>query len=137
MTRLAIANSAMSLGDIYQETGRYEEAIPYFVKSVSASQATDNASLISTANYNLGSLYFEKKKYREALEVYKNGLAAVRDRNDFQMEQYMMYEGLSKTYFKLGDYRNAYEALHQSTMLKDSTTLRLQSKKAARAANAI
>jgi signal transduction histidine kinase/CheY-like chemotaxis protein len=124
-----IANSAMSLGDIYQETGRYEEAIPYFIKSVAASKAMDNASLISTANYNLGSLYFEKKKYREALEVYKNGLAAVRDRDDFQMEQYMMYEGLSKTYFKLGDYRNAYEALHQSAMLKDSTAQRLQSKK--------
>ncbi|MEP7129089.1 MAG: tetratricopeptide repeat protein, partial [Chitinophagales bacterium] len=124
-----IANAAMSLADTYQESGNNAAAINYLKKAVTASIQIENLSLLASASYNLGNAYYLDNEFNEALQSYSTGINAVKGIKEQEYEQSINYEGLSKTYFKLNDYQNAYQALSNYVTLKDSVNNRLQNKK--------
>ncbi|MGB3074455.1 MAG: ATP-binding protein [Chitinophagales bacterium] len=124
-----IANASMSLSDAYQESGNNAAAINYLKKAVTASMQMENVNLLAIASYNLGNAYYLNNEFNKALQSYSTGINAVKEMKEMEYEQSINYEGLSKTYFKLNDYQNAYQALSKYVVLKDSVNNRLQNKK--------
>lgn len=124
-----IANVGMSLAAAYEATGNVSEAENYLLKSVAAATQIDNKNLIAIACNNLGNLYFNMGAYAKAHDAYVKGLAAVKGMKNQENEQYLNYDGLAKTYFQTGQYREAYEALRNAASFKDSVNQHLQNKK--------
>ena len=63
-----VALAASNLGNIYDDAGRYREAVEFYSKAL---RVAPSDSLI---NYNLGVAYLHSKNYREAISYFRRAL---------------------------------------------------------------
>ncbi|MEQ8222470.1 MAG: CHAT domain-containing tetratricopeptide repeat protein, partial [Candidatus Eremiobacterota bacterium] len=101
------------LGKVYQKKGDKNRAIFYMNKAIEcAGKHAAFATKPSAYNY-LGNFYYETKEYLKALETYKEALKGAEEiRSPSLLWEY--YFSLGKTYEKLGNMKEAYNACNKS-----------------------
>jgi len=65
-----ISNSYSNIGGIFDETGKYDSALQYQLKSLAIKQQLHDTAGIATSYNNLGNVYEHLKNYPEALRNY-------------------------------------------------------------------
>ncbi|NND26049.1 MAG: tetratricopeptide repeat protein [Flavobacteriaceae bacterium] len=109
------------MGKAYKDLKSYGLAKEYHLKAIEAADLNDAKLEKTKALISLGEVLIEQEAYAEAVTNFKEGLkltevtGVYRDKKD-------AYEGLSKAYSGLKDYRNAYN--YQQLFAAVSDTIR-------------
>ncbi|MDD5150485.1 MAG: sensor histidine kinase [Flavobacterium sp.] len=104
-------------GLYYQKLKKYQLALKSYKKGIEVSQYNNDLYSINRCKFVRYQTYFEQKKYAEAnailLELIKNGKLLAQEKKDY-------YKEASTTYYKLGDYKNAFKYIEKYTVMNDS-----------------
>ncbi len=119
----------LSLSDTYIETHRYQQAIAILQKGLSYAEASHHAEQIASLYINLGNAYFGSKKFAEALYAHQKGYETIKGQSEFQQDQFMILEGMAKSYSALGNFEKAYETSVLAAAIKDSAVKKEQDQK--------
>lgn len=107
------------LGKAYKDLKRYGRAKEYQLKAIEEADRNDAKLEKTKALISLGDVLIEQKAYVEAVDNLKEGLkltevtGVYRDRKD-------AYEGLSKAYSGMKDFKNAYNYQQLFTSISDT-----------------
>lgn len=114
--RLGMAYALDYLSGIYARTERLNEAERDLRHSLEIRQQLQDKTGVAIAINNLGELFLAKKEYSQAIYFFKAAYdsAAVLQFIDLQANAMNM---LANVYQLTGDYKNAYDALQQYTLL--------------------
>lgn len=101
----------------YQE--KYDEALKYHLRALEIKKQTGDLSSLAIAQMGIAGLYAKLNNPSKALNFYLEGLSNAKTSG---YTDYIKsgHSGLSKTYFSLGKYKDAYQHLEQFMILKDS-----------------
>jgi len=107
------------IGKAYKDLKRFRTAKEYHLKAIEAADLNDAKLEKTKALISLGEVFIEQKAYTEAVINFKTGLqlteitGVYRDKKD-------AYEGLSKAYSEMNDYKNAYKYQQLFTFISDT-----------------
>lgn len=107
------------MGKAYKDLKRYGLAKEYQLKAIEAADLNDAKLEKTKALISLGDIFIEQKAYAEAADNLKEGLkltevtGVYRDKKD-------AYEGLSKAYSGMRDFKNAYNYQQLFTSISDT-----------------
>jgi len=99
------------IGIIYQNEGRYSEALAKFNEALAKINPLTNKNITIAIYGNIGNVYTNEGKYKEALIFHKKALELALQQN-YPMAVATSDVNLGETYFELKDYvnaRNCYE----------------------------
>ena len=114
-----IATSLIMKGQAHSALGEFGMADSYLKEAITVSTEKDSKIEESKAYIELGNLYNKQDKLTLATENYLKGLnitettLVYRDKRD-------IYDGLARTYSKLGDYENAYTYQKLFSAMRDT-----------------
>ncbi len=114
-----IATSLIMKGQAHSALGEFGMADNYLKEAITVSTQKDSKIEESKAYIELGNLYNKQDKLIQATENYLKGLnitettLVYRDKRD-------VYDGLARTYSKLGDYENAYAYQKLFSAMRDT-----------------
>lgn len=89
-----IAESLKNLGSVYLQSGKYPQALNYYLQALKIAEETGNQIIISNSFENIGLLYKKEKNYEKAKEYYSKALRL----NEIAKNEI----GIADTYLKLG-----------------------------------
>jgi tetratricopeptide (TPR) repeat protein len=101
-------NAQDTLGNVYQQMGRYEEARAAYLKALELKPNFEIAIL------HLGNVYFQLGRYREALEQYRRYIRIAPSDN----ERIRGHGSASWVYWRKGDFANAEGEAREASRLK-------------------
>jgi signal transduction histidine kinase len=113
-----VVDAHLKLGDYYLEASRQEDAWQQYVISLQLSQNIGDPTGMSRANMALAQIAILRENYDEALVMLKTAEETMPESSLRMKEE--MYKEISDTYFKLGDYENAYVNSIIYSEVKDS-----------------
>jgi tetratricopeptide (TPR) repeat protein len=93
-----------SLGECYEKTEKYEQALEMYNKTISIDPA------FAEAYYGIGIIMNERKQPNLALDFIKKAIA-------LESEQYDFWLGLGKVYYELNNIEEALKAYREATTL--------------------
>ncbi len=114
-----IATSLIMMGQAHSALGDFTKAGSYLKRGLAMSMDTDAKIEESKAYLELGHLYNRQNKLTEATNSYLKALEisqvtqVYRDKRD-------VYDGLARTYSKLGDFQNAYTYQKLFSAMRDT-----------------
>lgn len=121
-----------NIGNVYSNLSDYTHALEYYQKALSINEQIDNKMFIAGNLCNIGNLYRDapdsvliKKgvaptnRYEKALECQNKALKIARESEEISREK-EVWQNLSTTYEKQGNYTKAYDAYKQYIILRDS-----------------
>ena len=113
------ANSLSDIGSLYYKQKIYAKALDYTLKALKMDEVIGEKYGIANSSINIGNIYKDKLSYTEAGEWLQRGLLLSKDigAKELEMES---YKGLSETFEKAGDYKNAYKYRQFYSQIKDS-----------------
>jgi len=101
------------LGKVYQKKGDQKKALFYMNKAIECAEKHAAFATKPSAYNHLGNFYYETEEYLKALETYKEALKGAEDiRSPSLLWEY--YFSIGKTYEKLGNLKEAYNAYNNS-----------------------
>lgn len=114
-----ISYNLNSLGLIHYQLAQYDSARYYLDRSNQEGAVVNDRAVIAVNNLTIARIYLVKKNYSDAVRLFQNVLAESRAINLREIEK-DAYEGLSKSYSALTDYKNAFVYQLRFTQLRDS-----------------
>ncbi|MFK5856343.1 MAG: tetratricopeptide repeat protein, partial [Bacteroidota bacterium] len=114
-----LAMTANYLGKHYLTEHKYKSAEKWFNKSINVASINNITRELYMANYSFGLYWFELSDYEKALFYYKNANQIAKQMKSVRFEKDAS-EGLWKTYEKLQLFNEAFSALKEFNVLKDS-----------------
>lgn len=116
---LSIARSCTNLAVNLEYQNEFELALEYHLRALEIKEKTENLASLAIAQIGIGGLYRKLGKYAKSIEYFSSGL------ENAKTSGYMQYiqdghNGLSRSFFAIGNYKNAYYHLEQFMLLKDS-----------------
>ncbi|TYA52148.1 adenylate/guanylate cyclase domain-containing protein [Formosa maritima] len=115
----SVSHTYNYIGEAYKDLNQYELAKEYQLKAIEEADINDAKLEKTKALISLGELLNEQKEYLDAVDNFKEGLklteitGVYRDKKD-------AYEGLSKAYSGMNDYKNAYGYQQLFTAISDT-----------------
>lgn len=115
----SLSNTYNYMGWAYKDLKRYGLAKEFHLKAIEAADLNEAKSEKTKALISMGEVQIEQKAYAEAVDNLKEGLkltevtGVYRDKKD-------AYEGLSKAYSGMKDYKNAYNYHQLFTSISDT-----------------
>ena len=106
---LTIASSKSSLGNIYIESGRYDEALRLFDENYQSFSAIRDTSNMALAVLQSADAHIEKGDHRHALTLANKALDLLSNSDDLNMIK-NTYELIAAIHENLGDFREALKA---------------------------
>lgn len=104
-------------GLYYQKLKKYELALKSYGKGIEICVTNNDLQSMNRCKFVKYQTYFEQEKYAEAnkilLELIENGNLFAQEKKDY-------YKEVSTTYYKLGDYKNAFKYIEKYTVMNDS-----------------
>ena len=119
MAGSSLSNTYNDMGKAHKDLKKYSLAKEYHLKAIQAADLNDAKLEKTKALISLGEVLIKQKAYAEAVENLKEGLklteitGVYRDKKD-------AYEELSKAYFGMQDYKNAYNFQQLFTAISDT-----------------
>jgi len=107
-----------NLGDAYMALNRDEKALEVLTKALELSGNIRDKAGTATASSNLGKYYLKKKKHDLAIARFKESLDLGRQVKDKEMIKGNCWH-LSRLYFEQGNYKKAFEYLHEYSLLNE------------------
>ena len=114
-----IASVYGNLAIIYESLNDFIKAKESFNKAIEVSHNAEDLLSETIAYINLASFYNKTKEYSLSIETAKKALKIAENINALD-EQRLANDVLSKAYFNTNDFKNAYLALDQTMLFKDS-----------------
>jgi signal transduction histidine kinase len=120
-TEQRIANAYNNLGVIYQ----YENNIPiskyYAQKAIEIKRKQNDLLGVAYIKVNMGNLDHYSRKYNNAIKSYNEAMFSIEKDSSINAKtlKRAIYKNLAVSYDSLGDYKDAYNYLLKSTILKD------------------
>lgn len=108
-----------NIARLLENEGRIDEAISNLEKAAVLSEQENNPTRLSGVLYNLGRIYRKKNDNRKALELIGRSLELAKEIDD----NFQVFNSLQQlAYIKSdqGQFREAYDYLYESTIVKDS-----------------
>lgn len=109
----------MYLGNVYRETGSYDEALRYYNKALVYFESTANRVEIASVYHLVGTVFEKQGKYANAL-VYLKRSVEIRSQFGFKGAVYPSYRAMAEVYEKTGNLKAAYEYLEKYSDYSDS-----------------
>ncbi len=115
----AIATNYNNIADSYLNLKEHEKSLFYITKAAELYEKTGNVYGQSLALNNIGDYYFATGNQIKAIEYFKKGLEKGKliDANEHMLAS---YKGMTNSYKKIGDYKNALEVHELFQQLNDS-----------------
>ncbi len=110
-------------GKIYQDMGRYEEALEYSKKVLTANEKTGNRFGVANSLGTTGKIYYQKGNHDKALNYLKRAIDLKNELND-NIELASLYRYLGNTYMKTGNAQKALEYMQKSLDVARKQNLR-------------
>lgn len=107
------------LGEANLQLKQYNQAQNLHEEALIAARANEDISEESKAYLGLGMTYLSTRNYAGAIDYLKKGLELT-EQTGVLKDKMDGYEGLSKAYSALNDYRNAFAAQQQFALMQDS-----------------
>ncbi len=107
------------MGKAYKDLKRYGLAKEYHLKAIKAADFNDAKLEKTKALISLGEVLIEQKAYAEAIDNIKEGLKLTEVTGVYRDKKHA-YEGLSKAYFGMKDFKNAYNYQQLFTFISDT-----------------
>ena len=107
------------LGQAYFELGRYQVAEGYYQQALAQAAEKPNMGEESKTYLGLADIYHKQLDNARAIESYKKGLDLAKQTGVLE-DQGEAYSGLSESYAALADFKNAFDAQQQYTVIQDS-----------------
>lgn len=104
-------------GLYYQKLKKYELALKSYGKGIEICVINNDLQSMNRCKFVKYQTYFEQRKYAEANEIL---LELIQNGNLFAQEKKDYFKEVSNTYFKLGDYKNAFKYIEKYTFMNDS-----------------
>jgi len=116
---LSIARSCTNLAINLEYQNEFELALEYHLRALEIKEKTENLASLAIAQIGIGGLYRKLGEYAKSIEYFSSGI------ENAKTSGYMQYiqdghNGLSRSFFAIGKYKNAYYHLEQFMLLKDS-----------------
>ena len=115
------------LGWVYESRLQWKEAEDAYLRAIKLSE-DPNSAWTARAYAGLGDALYGRGQYKEALLNYKAAEKVMRFESIDRLTK-DCYEGLAKTYSKVGDFKNAYEAHIKFKNASDSVLILENSEK--------
>ena len=107
------------MGKVYKDQKKYDLAKEYHLKAIDAADLNEAKSDKTKALIALGEVLIEQKAYSEAIKNLKEGLDLTKTTGVYR-DKKNAYEGLSKAYSGMKDYKNAYSYQQLFTSISDT-----------------
>jgi signal transduction histidine kinase len=104
-------------GLYYQKLKKYKLALSSYEKGIRASELNNDLQSMNRFKFVSYQTYFEQENYKKAKEIL---LDLIINGSLFAQEKKDYYKEVSATYFKLGDYKNAFKYIEKYTVMNDS-----------------
>ncbi|MFC7772491.1 tetratricopeptide repeat-containing sensor histidine kinase [Flavobacterium sp. GCM10027622] len=114
-----IINLQNNLGKAYAEFKQYDSALYYYKNVIVLNQKVKSTFNEMNSNLNIGDLHLKMQQPQLAISYLKEGLRIAQSEKHLEI-QTQLQQLLSRAYQKTGDLNNAFKALQQYTVLKDS-----------------
>lgn len=114
-----ISASYSNIGIAKTQMGDYAGALEYYMKAKKMFEETNDLRGLGGIYVNLGELSLTEGKYRQAEEQFKKALE-YSNTSGFTLNRRDSYDGLYKSYEKLGNYEQAYKYFRAFNSLSDS-----------------
>ena len=114
-----IALSFSNLGAVYFDIGNQPKGIEFVLKALKLREEIRDKKGISNCYLRLGEMYFAKNELPTSVEYFKTGISMIDSTfSPYTIKQ--LYWGISDSYSKLGDYKNAYNYRVLMSKINDS-----------------
>lgn len=107
-----------NLGDLFYQNKDYTTAMFYNEKSLEIHRKNQDSSSIMISLLNMGLCEVETNKVREAIEKF-NVIVKFNEQHEIKDVQVLTYNALAKSYYKLGNYKEAFEYYEKFMNLKN------------------
>jgi len=97
-----------NIGLVYEKQGNFDKALEYFMKSVMLKESIGDTKGIASTYSNIGNLYRSKGDQQNALKYQQIALGLIANGNAKPLEK-DIYNEISQSYAKVGDYEEAYK----------------------------
>lgn len=114
---LTTASCKSSLGNLYIESGRYDEALQLFDENYQSFSAIRDTSNMVLAVLQSADSYIEKGDSRHALTLAKKALDLLQDSDDLNMTR-NTYEMMAGAHENLGEFREALKAFKEISAIE-------------------
>ena len=116
---LSIARSCTNLAINLEFQNEFELALEYHLRALEIKEKTENLASLAIAQIGIGGLYRKLGEYAKSIEYFSSGIENAKTSGYVQYIQ-DGHNGLSRSFFAIGKYKNAYYHLEQFMLLKDS-----------------
>jgi serine phosphatase RsbU (regulator of sigma subunit)/Tfp pilus assembly protein PilF len=116
---VGIISSYINLGVVAANKNDNAQAMDYYNKATLLAYRENNLYALSIAKVNLGEMYYGQKMYRKAIQEYDSSLI-LSEKINLKRQMKDAYDGLYKSYEKLGNYPLAFDYLTKYLATKDS-----------------
>lgn len=116
---LSIARSCTNLAINLEYQNEFELALEYHLRALEIKEKTENLASLAIAQIGIGGLYRKLGEYAKSIEYFSSGIENAKTSGYVQYIQ-DGHNGLSRSFFAIGKYKNAYYHLEQFMLLKDS-----------------
>jgi adenylate cyclase len=107
------------IGEIFAEQGDFEQAVMYSKKALEIAENLDGKLEITQSLLKLASFQNRLSNYRAAIPLFIRGETIARQINA-KLELKQAYEGLSRSYAKIGEFKKAYAYDTLYSSMKDT-----------------
>ena len=108
-----------NIGDVYTETNKFSEAEKYYTKALKFALEQSDSNDIARNYTQLADVSLSLKRPAQSIEyaIYSYNIA---QRNQYNEHIENSSEMLSKAYYQIGDYKNAYNFFEINRMVNDT-----------------
>ena len=117
--RLGQISALQGLGKIYFEEGKSDSLLSCSTHALELSKEIGQSNYISSSLSQVAESYLLLKKFPLAIQYYKEAIDFSLSHSD-KVNALQSTSGLSKTFFSIGNYKEAYEYSVRAMALKDS-----------------
>ncbi|MBI4930151.1 MAG: tetratricopeptide repeat protein [Bacteroidetes bacterium] len=117
--QMGVAASYSLLGDVYDVMENFETAMKYFLDALAIHEKLEVKYGIAANLTSIGVAQIHLKKYHEAIETLNNAFDLSKEMGSKEGTS-ECYQGLSRAYFNLNDFKRAYEYHKLYSETKDS-----------------
>ncbi|MFN6037242.1 MAG: hypothetical protein ACK452_02145, partial [Bacteroidota bacterium] len=108
-----VADSYMRIGDIYDQQKKYDKTLDNYLFALKYYGQANDSQNLAWSYEEIGGIYSKFGKYNLSIENYKKVETILGKLNQLKIN-FGFYKGMSETYAKMNDFKNAYyyRALH-------------------------
>lgn len=107
------------MGNLFKKVKQLDSAMYYYTLSTQLANEIEDVGVVLNNNYNIVELLMTKKEYQKAKLLAHENMNLLLQGNDLSFIS-DGYSQLKEIYFKLGDYKKAYEFHDKYDLYKDS-----------------